>query len=144
MADTAGQPASRAQGVRKLKRSIPPPTKAESERLSLIGMFGCIVCRLRWKTRPFVPCEPHHINEGGRNISHWHTLPLCVWHHRGVCHSNVSEHEMTRVFGHSLALSKKGFEQDHGTERYLWTVVQRFFGLARWWPESKIVQRRLA
>jgi hypothetical protein len=102
-----------------VKRSIPAPTKAESERLSLIGMFGCIVCRLRWKTRPFQPCEPHHINEGGRNISHWHTLPLCAWHHRGVCYSNV-------------------------TERYNWTVVQRFFRLDRTWPASKILPRRVA
>jgi hypothetical protein len=124
-----------------MKRSIPPPTQAERDRWSLLGMLGCIVCRLRWKTRPFVSAEINHINEGGRNISHWHTIPLCAWHHRRVCYSNTTEKEMVRVFGHSIDHGRKLFEQDHGSERYLWTVVQRFFRLDRKWPASKIVPR---
>lgn len=140
-----------------MKRALPPPVKAESERWNWLNALGCIVCRRRWReTRPFYPAEIHHINEGGRNISHWHTLPFCVWHHRGICNFQVSEREMTRVYGPSLIHGSKVFAKAHGRkrpwigdeavwpcdERRFWELVQRFFRLERPWPVSKIVPRR--
>lgn len=128
-----------------MKRALPSPTKAESDRMSRLKALGCIVCRMKFKTRPYVYPEIHHINDGGRNISHWHTLPLCVYHHQGVPYSGSTDRDMIAVLGHSRHRHGKPlFETDHGTEKYLWELVQRLLRLERWWPTSKIVPRRVA
>lgn len=125
-----------------MKRAIPPPTKAESERIRRIVDYGCIVSRIKWRT--YAPPDVHHLLDGGRNIGHWFTIPLSPWFHRGVTLSGMSQKEMTRVYGPSLELDKDAFETAFGTDRYLWEVVQRLFKLDRAWPPSKILPRRVA
>lgn len=125
-----------------MKRSIPPPTKAESDRWGLFRDYGCIVCRRKRKVRE--PHEVHHLKAGGRNISHWHTIPLCAYHHRGVRYAGTSDRDMVTLLGHARHYHGKPlFEKDHGTEADLWTSFQVEHDLEIWWPQSKIVPRRL-
>lgn len=116
-----------------------PPTKAEAERIQQISRLGCIVSRLRY--RVYVPPDIHHIVEGYR-LGHFYTIPLSPWYHRGVTESGMSQKEMTRLYGPSLALDKKSFERNFGSEKRLWMIVQRLLKLDRSWPSSKICPRR--
>lgn len=125
-----------------MKRSIPPPTKAESERLRRISDYGCIVSRLKWHI--YVAPDIQHINDGGRNMGHWFTIALSPWLHRGIPDACVTEADMIRTYGHSIIHGSKLFERDHGTQKRLWLITQRLFRLDRTWPSSKIVPRRCA
>lgn len=125
-----------------MNHSTTTPTKAEGERIRRIVNLGCIVTLRR--THTFCPTEVHHIVEGNRRLGHWYSLPLSVWYHRGICYAGMSEREMIRLYGHSLVHGSKLFEQDHGTEKRLWLLVQRLLKLDRTWPRSKIVPRRCA
>lgn len=115
------------------------PTKAEADRIQRVVDYGCIVSRLKW--RIYSPPDFHHILSGGVRMGHWYGIALNPWFHRGVCQSGMSQREMTRVYGPSLALDKPAFEHEHGTERYLWELTQRLFGWDRAWPVSKVFRR---
>lgn len=115
------------------------PTKAEADRIKRVVAYGCIVSRLKWCI--YSPPDFHHILDGGRRMGHWYGIALNPWFHRGVCESGMSQRDMTRIYGPSLALDKPAFEAEHGTERHLWEITQRLFGLDRSWPTSKIFRR---
>ena len=77
-------------------------TKAEKERLEIIGNMPCYACFQDLKE---VQAEIHHIrNKTGLGLrpSHFDTIPLCYSHHRT---GKVSVH-----------LGKKEFEKRYGTE----------------------------
>jgi hypothetical protein len=77
-------------------------TKAEKERLEIIGNMPCYACFQDLKE---VQAEVHHIrNKTGLGLrpSHFDTIPLCYSHHRT---GKVSVH-----------LGKKEFEKQYGTE----------------------------
>lgn len=77
-------------------------TKAEKERLEIIGNMPCYACFQDLKE---VQAEIHHIrNKTGLGLrpSHFDTIPLCYLHHRT---GKVSVH-----------LGKKEFEKRYGTE----------------------------
>lgn len=66
--------------------------------MAAITRLGCIVCiNEGWGA---TPAAVHHLLEGGRRISHLHTIPLCPSHHNaGVNnHSCVSRHPHKRAF----------------------------------------------
>lgn len=115
------------------------PTKAESDRMTRIVEYGCIVSRLKW--RIYSPPDVHHLLDGGRRMGHWYTIPLNPWFHRGICESGMSQRDMARVYGPSMALDLPGFEFEFGGDRYLWEVIQRLHHWDRTWPESKIFRR---
>jgi hypothetical protein len=50
---------------------------------------------------------------------------LCPWHHRGVPPAGFSEDTAHFYAGPSLALNKKRFIQQYGTERKLLAEVNR-------------------
>lgn len=65
-----------------------------------IAALGCIVChRIGFG---FSAAEAHHLLRGSRQIDDFHTIPLCVWHHRaGVKNEHfVSRHPWKREFEH--------------------------------------------
>lgn len=92
-------------------------------------MDGCAACRKRGHMRY---ADAHHILDGGRRISHSHTIPLCSWHHKGM-EPGVSDQECENMLGPSLARSKRAFIAEFGTEtelleetdsRYMETQIQ--------------------
>ncbi len=59
-------------------------TKAERAHMNRLAEMGCILCR--HLGTPGTPAEIHHIRTGtgaGRRASHFNTIPLCAYHHRG-------------------------------------------------------------
>lgn len=120
--------------------SRPRPTVEEASRISRMLDLGCIVCR-HFGQRSVPEC--HHLTDGGRRIGHWYTLPLCPGHHRGVWPREISG-VCDKDPGHSIADGQKLFTRTYGSQRLLWQEVQHFLGLDADWPQSKIVQRRIA
>ena len=86
-----------------------------------IHSLPCICCKLEGVDQPF-RTEAHHIvDKGYRKHSGGDEsrLPLCAWHHRGVCLDYKTGSEMLFEYGPSLALNKKLFVATYGTEREL-------------------------
>lgn len=128
-----------------MKRSIPPPTVAESQRIDRMKKeIGCIVTRLRRGVRE-TP-EVQHIKSGTDVLGWWYTIPLTPYYHRGVWDAAArSKQDMIDAYGASLAHGSKVFVKSHGmTELELWQIVQRMLGLDDTLPASKILPRRVA
>ena len=86
-----------------------------------IHALPCICCKAEGVDQPF-RTEAHHIVDGGyRKYSGGDEsrLPLCTWHHRGICSDGKTSSEMLYKYGPSLALNKRLFITTYGTEREL-------------------------
>jgi hypothetical protein len=81
-----------------------------------IASLGCIVCRKTGRGR--TPAEAHHLLRGGRQIDDFHTIPLCVPHHRAGLKTQefVSRHPW-----------RKEFEARYGTEYELLALTQAVY-----------------
>lgn len=84
-------------------------TKAERQWMQAIADLPCIVCRSR-------PVCVHHLLDGGRRISHEHTIPLCWQHHQS------GRNDAQIVSRHPW---KRAFEKRYGTEMELLEKVRR-------------------
>ena len=75
--------------------------KAEREHLSKVAALGCIACEQLGYSG--TPAEIHHIRKGmgmGQRNDHFHTIPLCPYHHRqGPDAVHVSPAAFVRKFG---------------------------------------------
>lgn len=91
-------------------------TKADKERIDKFRHIGCIATGL-------AGYDVHHITRGGRRMGNQYTIPLSPWSHRGVCAAGFSKDEMTKMYGPSLAYSKKDFIAKFGTEMELLAKV---------------------
>lgn len=107
-----------------MKHSTGKPTKAQQARFQALKELGCICC---WNYLGIkVAAEIHHlVDKGTRKHSGGHeaTLPLCEYHHRGVPFKGCSKDEMEHHYGPSLALRKRAFIEQFGTERQLLETV---------------------
>lgn len=101
-----------------MKSSLPPPTKAESERIDKFRWLGCVVC-LIFRKVPEVPWECHHLVEGNQRVGHWASVPLCSWHHRGVIPDGYNALYAAIEFGPSKARNPAKFEERYGSDREL-------------------------
>lgn len=103
-------------------------SKPEQKRLDLIHSMGCLACELFGVAgRQPLPTEAHHIVDNGyrkHSGGHMATLPLCGWHHRGVCTPDwMTSSMMEAKYGPSFALRKKQFIAQIGTERELLEII---------------------
>lgn len=69
---------------------------------------GCLAC-YKESGELGTPADAHHLLNGGRRISHMHTIGLCAWHHRGVGDGA----------GPSLAKNKREFHETYGDDEHL-------------------------
>lgn len=101
-------------------------------RFEALYLLGCICCVLNFERVPTLwqtgqRCEIHHQNQGGyagqERVGDEATVPLCLWHHRGVLLARRSLVEMTANFGPSLARSSKSFRRFYGTDAELLELV---------------------
>lgn len=118
-----------------MKHSTVKPTPAQQKRLDALHDVPCIACvkeaKFAKKNRELKQGQPgrteaHHIvDKGSRKHSGGHdaTIPLCAWHHRGICIEYVTSSEMKALHGPSLALHKREFKALYGTERKLLAEV---------------------
>ena len=109
-----------------MKSPIKPATKAEKRRFMLMQDIGCIACRMGG--RGGIPSDIHHILTGGRRTSHSETIPLCIWHHRGLTVGGLGIHEMDMLLGPSMAIEKRKFTHRFGTEVELLEQVNKLLG----------------
>jgi hypothetical protein len=76
--------------------------------------IGCLACRM--DGRGNVPSDMHHPLRGYR-IGKDVVVPLCVWHHRGVCVGNPDVY--AERWGPSLHHHGKKFRAKYGTDAEL-------------------------
>lgn len=91
--------------------------------ISMIDVHAlpCICCKIEGANQAS-RTEAHHIvDKGYRKHSGGDEsrLPLCEWHHRGICLDTKTTSVMISEYGPSLALTKKSFVATYGTEREL-------------------------
>lgn len=98
-------------------------TKAEKARFAALAELGCVVCRMDGRNgRGLAFCGPveiHHLLDGGRRIGHAATVPLGMWHHRGMPPGDVTKDMATDYFGPSLANGSRPFHARYGTDAEL-------------------------
>lgn len=92
--------------------------KAEREHLSRVAALGCVVCRNL--SLGETPAEIHHCSSGtGLSVraNNYHVIPLCHIHHR--------------TGGHGVAIhsGRQTWEQNFGTERSLFTLINIELGV---------------
>lgn len=97
-----------------MKHSTPNPTKAQERRFGWLYEIGCICCRKDGLGHE--PAQIHHILSGGTRMGHDYTIPLCPWHHKGEPKGGYQAGDMALLKGPSLALHKRQFVRDYGTE----------------------------
>lgn len=120
-----------------MKHSTGKPTKAEQDRLDAIHDMECIACEMErgfaknrgelWPGQPFRTEAHHLVDRGYRKHSGGHasTLPLEAWHHRGRVLDGLTGREMKELYGPSLALHKREFVAQYGSERTLLAEIDR-------------------
>lgn len=62
-------------------RNQPRATADEKRHLARVKELPCCICL---PDEQKTPTEVHHLLQGGRRISHYHTIPLCRDHHNDV------------------------------------------------------------
>lgn len=86
-----------------------------------VHALPCMCCKIEGSVQPF-RTEAHHIvDKGYRKHSGGDEsrLPLCIYHHRGMCLDGKTGSQMLSDYGPSLALHKRTFIKTYGTEREL-------------------------
>ncbi len=94
-----------------------------------LSRSGCVVCRIQHGA--FVANEVQHLTSGGRRLGHRYTIPLCAWHHRGICSGSITTPEMTRIYGPSFANGRKEFEAAFGSEAHLLDETDKWLGVPK-------------
>lgn len=101
-----------------------------------VKRLRCLACEIEDVSQPN-PTEAHHLNAGGhagqKRLGDHAQIPLCAYHHRGVCPVGMTREVMTHLYGPSLALDSKQFRFAYGNDLALLAATQ--FKLARLEPE---------
>jgi Recombination enhancement, RecA-dependent nuclease len=92
-------------------------SKRDLARFDKLQRIGCIACR---QLGFYAPADVHHVLTGGRRTGHQDTIPLCPYHHRGVCFVNNGVD-----MGPSLANGSKPFHARFGTQAKLLAQVNK-------------------
>ena len=105
-------------------------TPGEKLRYAALASMPCAACRkLGFYGTVCGPTEIHHLTDGGRRISNYHTIPLGRYHHRAQLPVGCkTTSEAIERFGPSLETSKRDFEARFGTELELLKETDRLLG----------------
>lgn len=116
----------------------------DQNRLDYIHTLPCIACVIIGQSQ-LLPTEGHHIvDKGYREHSggHQSTLPLCGWHHRGMCADGMSSVVMRAQYGPSFELEKRTFKIRFGSERELLELLAMAKGvpeeIVRLWRTARL------
>jgi len=110
------------------------------DRYEYLQSVGCVCCEINkeddggfyWPSVPtgdFMALEIHHLNagglHGGKRLGDDMTIPLCGWHHRGVCFQHWTKNNMTWCYGPSWAGGSKPFRAVYGSDAELLARANR-------------------
>ena len=98
--------------------------KADQKRVQRFEKVGCIACRLDERANPNY--DVHHLVRGYRIGDHA-TIPLCPWHHRGVCEG--SPEAFKAEYGPSMKWHKKEFDRQYGSQQKLLELTNELAGV---------------
>ena len=103
----------------KRGRSTGNMTKDEAQWVGATKRNGCLCCMAMGyehdQEGPMV--EAHHLLAGGIRRGHFHTVGLCMWHHRGRLIVNGWTHDThRRLLGPSLAEGSEPFHEMFGSD----------------------------
>lgn len=95
--------------------------KVKLTRMAVVKRLPCLACQKQRCEQPFVTEVHHLVDKGYREHSGGDeaTIPLCVWHHRGIQLEGHTEAGMRDRFGPSLFHTKRQFVAQYGSERDL-------------------------
>lgn len=112
-----------------MKHSTRKPTKAEAKRMAAIKGMVCLACALA-PCPTYMPTEVHHLLSGNKRRGHLCTVPLCVYHHRGIRPTlGMAKDEAEELFGPSLALSSRHFRERFGNDDELLARTDALLGV---------------
>lgn len=102
-------------------------------RFDALRAIGCVCCRKNELdgrfNKAYLPVELHHLNGGGhhgqKRRGDEFTVPLCVWHHRGIGLGSY----MKAMYGPSWAKGSKPFRAVYGTDDELLALANRLIGV---------------
>lgn len=103
---------------------------ARAKRFEKLKSSPCIACKKEGRINTQV--DIHHLNLGGHagqeRRGDAYTIPLCLWHHRGIP-AQVGNSKMAReLLGPSLAKQSKAFRERYGTDDDLLAEVNSLIG----------------
>lgn len=99
----------------------------KQQRYDRLRSFGCVCCRQSGVYNDQV--DMHHlVDKGNRKASGGDkaTLPLCVWHHRGMAPDGYTVERATLLLGPSFEHNRRDFNRVYGTQRELLQKVDLF------------------
>lgn len=97
------------------------PNAAEKQRLDILKEHcPCLLCLLK-KGRVRLP-DIQHMVAGFTRLGHEATYSSCEWHHRGLVPDGYTRQRMMGYLGPSLAMGKRTFVQEYGSEELLLAV----------------------
>lgn len=115
-------------------RSLGKPSAEQESRWALIRDTGCIACRT-WGAG-FQHPEIHHRTIGDKHgaprLSHWQTVGLCAWHHRGT--APYPRDDMEQSHGPSFARTPRAFRREFRGFDWLLNAQNALIG---WATEAK-------
>lgn len=81
----------------------------------------CLCCVSEGVSQPFPTEVDHLVDNGYRKHSGGHdaTIPLCLWHHRGMCLDGWSAEQMKAHYGPSFYLQGRLAATWYGNKRHL-------------------------
>lgn len=88
--------------------------RADEKRIKQFYKVGCIACSIDGHHNP--EFDVHHLISGYR-IGHHATIPLCPWHHRGVCQGSTDAAKLAH--GPSLKWHPREFTARYGSQAEL-------------------------
>lgn len=121
----------RSSEIVKRGKSTRSPTPEEAERMHRLSEMPCIACEVDGHGFVCGPTTIHHIvNKSYRKHSggHMATLNLGVWHHLGRPLDGHNERQMRAIFGPSLELEKRAFNERYHGEQALLVIVNKRLG----------------
>lgn len=97
----------------------------DEKRYQALHDIGCIACRIKNYTPCGIVTIHHLVDKGYRKHSGGNqaTIPLGQWHHQGIPYIDLSLSYMRSKWGPSLALEKREFVREFGSERELLAMV---------------------
>lgn len=117
-------------------RRIPKATPAEAAREELARAFGCICCWINVRDGIYQRAPSYvtknHCNSGGLNRGERYTFIACAWHHLGssveIGGKFLTQSEMARRYGPSLAKGSKTFRATYGSDDELIALTDEQIG----------------
>lgn len=115
-----------------MSHSTGKPTKSQQVRLDAVSAMRCVCCEIEQVRQPFPTEVDHLVDKGYRTHSGGHdaTIPLCAWHHRGLCLDGFTAETMKLRFGPSFALQSKLAVAWYGKKRVLLARVNAMLAKA--------------